>query len=166
MGTIPQAEVGLLAAATPVLLAHEGERLHVYEDIYGIPTIGVGFNLARADAPALLQRCGANYQRVVGGLDDLTEAQSHWLLQYCAIEVVEWLTQVFPAFSRFTQPRQIALLDMGFNLGETKFHGFKQMVSCILGGDWAGAADQALHSQWALEVPTRAAYDVGLLRAG
>ena len=133
----------------------------MYEDIFGNPTVGVGFLLTRADAPALLQRCGANYQRVVGGLDDLTEAQSRWLLQYCAIEVVEWLTQIFPLFNAFTQPRQVALLDMGFNLGETKFRGFKEMIACILAGDWAGAADQALHSHWAAEVPSRAAYDIG-----
>lgn len=166
MGTLPQTEVGLLAAATPVLLAHEGERLRAYEDIYGNPTIGVGFNLTRADASALCQQCGANYQRLLGGLDDLTQAQSRWLLRYCEIEVIQWIAQLFPAFNSFTQPRQIALLDLGFNLGQTKFRGFREMIGCILTGDWAGAASQAEHSQWASEVPSRAAYDVGLLRAG
>lgn len=166
MGTLPQTEVGLLAAATPVLLAHEGERLRAYEDIYGNPTVGVGFNLTRADAAALLQQCGANYQRVVGGLDDLTVAQSRCLLQQSAIGVIEWLVQVFPAFNSFTQPRQIALLDMGFNLGETKFRGFREMIGCVLAGDWPGAAAQALHSQWASEVPSRANYDAALLREG
>ncbi len=166
MGTIPQIETGLLAAVTPVLIDHEGERLHVYDDIYGNPTIGVGFNLTRPDAPALLGQCGANYQRIVGGLDDLTQAQSRWLLQQCVIGVVEWLAPIFPHFWSFTQPRKVALLDMGYNLGEPKFRGFKEMIGCILAGDWAGAAYQAMHSQWATEVPSRAEYDIGLLREG
>jgi GH24 family phage-related lysozyme (muramidase) len=166
MGTLAQTEAGLLAAVTPVLLDHEGERLHVYDDIFGNPTIGVGFLMTRPDAQALCQQCGANYQRLLGGLDDLTQAQSRWLLQQSAIGVIEWLAQVFPKFNTFTQPRQVALLDMGYNLGELKFRGFKQMVGCILAGDWAGAADQALHSTWALEVPGRADYDAGLLRTG
>ena len=166
MGTLAQAEAGLLAAVTPVLLMHEEERFHVYDDIYGIPSIGVGFNLTRADAPSLCEQCGANYQRLLGGLDVLTPTQSRWLLRFCEIEVIQWLTQIFPDFTRFTQPRQVALVDMGFNLGETKFRGFKEMIGCIIAGDWAGAASQAMHSQWATEVPSRAEYDVGLLRAG
>ena len=166
MGALAQAEAGLLAAVTPVLLMHEDERFHVYDDIYGNPTIGVGFNLTRVDAPSLCQQCGADYQRLLGGLDVLTQAQSRWLLRQSAIGVVEWLAQVFPGFASFTRSRQIALLDMGFNLGETKFRGFKEMIGCIIAGDWAGAASQAMHSQWATEGPSRAEYDVGLLRAG
>ena len=66
MGTIAQAEAGLLAAVTPVLLMHEEEQFHVYDDIYGNPTIGVGFLMTRPDAPALCQQCGADYQRLLG----------------------------------------------------------------------------------------------------
>lgn len=157
-------EPGLLSSVIPVLIEHEGERLKVYSDIYGIPTIGVGFNLMRSDAPNLCKQCGANYQRLLGGLDALTKAQSRCLLQKSAIDVIEWLVKLFPAFWSYAQPRQIALVDMGFNLGETKFRGFKQMISCILSGNWAGAAANALHSKWASEVPTRAEYDARLLK--
>ena len=80
--------------------------------------------------------------------------------------MIQWLAQLFPEFTRYTQPRQVALVDMGYELGETKFRGFGEMISCILAGDWAGAADQALHSRWAHEVPGRADYDAGLLRTG
>ena len=156
-------EPGLLSAVTPVLIEHEGEQLRVYEDEFGIPTIGVGFNLTRADAPMLCKQCGANYQRLLGGLDELTEAQSRYLLQQTTIDVIEWLVEFFPLFWSYTQSRQIGLVDMGYNLGQTKFSGFKKMIGCILAGDWAGAANQALHSTWASEVPTRAAYDAALL---
>lgn len=161
-----QQEVGLISALIPVLIDHEGERMKVYEDIFGIPTIGVGFNLTRSDAASLCQQCGANLQRLIGGLDELTIAQSRFLLQYCAIEVIEWQAHLFPQFWTYSMPRKIALVDMGFEMGETKFRGFRQMISCILAGDWNGAAAQAMHSQWAVQVPSRASYDVGLLRAG
>ena len=156
-------EPGLLSVLTPVLREHEGESLRVYPEIYGIPTIGVGFNLTRADAPMLCKQCGANYQRLLGGLDELTPAQSNYLLQQSAIDVIEWLVELFPLFWSYSQSRQIALGDMGFNLGQPKFYGFKKMITCILAGDWTGAANQALHSTWASEVPTRAAYDAALL---
>lgn len=159
-------EPGLLATVTPVLIEHEGERFKVYKDQFGNPTIGVGFNLNRKDAPALCKQCGANYQRLLAGLDELTQEQSRFLLQQCEIEVIGWLVTFFPLFWGFTQPRQIALLDMGFELGEGKFRGFKQMIACIMAADWSGAANQALHSEWASEVPERAAYDANLLREG
>ena len=159
-------EPGLLTAATPVLIGHEGERFRVYPDEFGNPTIGVGFNLRRKDAPALCAQCGANYQRLLSGLDELTEAQSRFLLQQSIIDVLEWLVPAFPLFWGYSQPRQVALVDMGFNLGDGKFRGFKQMIACILTGDWTGAANQALDSEWASEVPVRAEYDAGLLREG
>ena len=156
-------EPGLLTAVTPVLIDHEGERLAVYKDTLGIPTIGVGFNLTRPDAAALCQQCGADYQRLLDGLDELTIGQSRFLLQQVTIEVIEWMAGMFPLFWSYSQPRQMALVDMGFNLGETKFRRFKKMISCILGNDWRGAANQALHSTWADQVPSRANDDAVLM---
>lgn len=169
-------EVGLIAAITPVLLGHEGEKLHVYKDSLGIPTVGVGVALMQQGsdgkllpshyAQVLCARVGVTYSAILSGDQDLTSEQSRTLLSLCIIDVVEWETILFPRFDGFTQPRQVALVDMGFELGETRFRGFKQMIACILAGNWWSAADQAIHSKWASEVPTRAAYDAGLLRAG
>ncbi len=132
MDAIAPAEAGLIEAVTPVLIHNEDEKLHVYEDIYGNPTIGVGFNLTRPDAQALCEQCGANLQRLIAGLDDLTQVQSRYLLTQCIIQVVEWMVIIFPNFWMFTQPRQIALVDQGFNLGESKFRDFKQQIAHIL----------------------------------
>jgi len=167
-------EPGLLSAATPVIIGHEGERMRVYRDDLGVPTVGVGlalmyknprgFLMNSAYAKGLCERCGVDYFAVLRGRAELTYDQSRQLLDLCIIDVIEWLVTIFPAFWTYSQPRQIALVDMGFNLGETKFRGFHEMIQCILAGDWAGAAAQALHSKWATEVPTRAEYDTGLLR--
>jgi len=51
----------------------EGEESCVYNDSLGIPTIGIGFNLERSDAPALIAGLGLDYDSVLDGstcLDD------------------------------------------------------------------------------------------------
>jgi GH24 family phage-related lysozyme (muramidase) len=169
-------ETGLFAAVIPVLLRHEGEKLHVYPDSLGIPTVGVGLALMYKDAngnlvpspyaQSLCRRCDVDYEDVLAGKVDITKAQSRHLLSLCIIDVMNWLTVLFPLFGTYTQPRQIGLVDMGFELGESKFRGFKETISCILAGNWVLASENALHSAWASEVPGRAEYDAGLLRAG
>jgi GH24 family phage-related lysozyme (muramidase) len=168
-------EPNLISAVSPLLISHEGERLKVYTDTEGIPTIGVGLALMQKNANGLYQspyaralckRCGVDYLGVISGNVDLTLDQSRHLLALCIIDVIEWLVILFPAFWTYSQPRQIALIDLGFNLGETHFRGFKEMVSCILAGNWAGAAHEALHSDAATKLPARYTYDAGLLGEG
>lgn len=168
-------EEGLISAVTPVLIDHEGERLKVYRDSLGISTIGVGLALMQQGTHGLIpstyakgicSQLGLDYDGLLNGSVALTHEQSRNILSRCIIDVVEWITKLFPAFWTYTQRRQIALVDMGFNMGENKFRGFKQTISCILAGDWDGAASQALHSRWASEVPSRAESDAERLRQG
>lgn len=156
----------ILDAAEPVIALHEGYREHVYDDIYGIPTIGVGFNLNDTDARQLCAGCEADYDRLVGGLDDLTPKQSHYLYAQKAMDVLEFLTQIFPEYPIYVRNRQIALLDMGYNLGEPRFREFKQMIASILRGDWKSASRNALDSIWARQVGTRAVQDAHWLLDG
>jgi GH24 family phage-related lysozyme (muramidase) len=167
---------GLLASVTPVLIRHEGERFSVYDDTEGIPTIGVGLALMSKAADGALvpsqyaenlcSRCGVIYPHILAGVAGLTQVQSRCLLNYCIIDVIEWLTRLFPSFWSYSQPRQIAMVDIGFNLGQTKFRGFKEMIRYILAENWEGAAQEALHSKAAAELPSRYEYDAGLLRNG
>jgi LysM repeat protein len=46
-----------LAPFMDILRAEEGFRTKVYKDTKGIPTIGVGFNLTRSDAPEVFRQC-------------------------------------------------------------------------------------------------------------
>lgn len=52
----PQEE-DALAPYLEMLKAEEGVRTKVYKDTKGIPTIGVGFNLTRSDAPKVFRQC-------------------------------------------------------------------------------------------------------------
>jgi GH24 family phage-related lysozyme (muramidase) len=92
-------------------------------------------------------------------LDELTEAQSRYLLQQTTIDVIEWLVEIFPLFWSYSQPRQVALIDLGFNVGQGSFIRFKLMISAILQGNWAEASRQMLHSEWASQVGQRAIQD-------
>ena len=157
---------GLITAAQPVITRHEGRETKVYRDSLGIPTIGVGFNLLRPDAREICEGCGADYDALLAGTAILTAAQLDWIYRECAIEALEWLVLLFPAFFSYEQKRQIALLDMGFNLGKTRFLGFRLMISAILAGDWEAASREALHSEWASEVHGRADEDAGWLALG
>lgn len=165
MGATQQQE-GLLTAAQPVIYRHEGLEFKVYPDEKGIPTIAAGFNLLDPDARTLCEGCGADYDALLAGTAELTESQCTYLYQQLALDALEWLTLLFPAFFTYTLNRQIALLDMGYNLGETRFRDFKMMISAILEGNWAEAAAQARNSEWATEVGERAIQDESWLAGG
>lgn len=156
----------LLTAAKPHIVLGEDDLLHVYYDTRGIPTIGVGINMLVADVPALCQKCGADYNALLNGTADLTPEQDHFLYEQKAIQTIEWLSRLFPAYFTYSLPREIALLDMGYNLGEPKFRGFRMMISAILQGDWAQASEQAIRSEWDREVGARAHRDAEALANG
>jgi len=66
------------------------------------------------------------------------------------------IISIFPYFSGFSKSRQDALLDMIFNLGKTRFLGFKKMIAAIKNDDWKEAKIQAMDSTWATRVGYRA----------
>jgi hypothetical protein len=59
-------------------------------------------------------------------------------------------------FGTLNQARQCALVDLMFNIGATKFRGFKRMIAALEQGDYAAAAGQLRSSAWASQVqPSR-----------
>ncbi|MEW6505533.1 MAG: glycoside hydrolase family protein [Chloroflexota bacterium] len=63
------------------------------------------------------------------------------------------------------QNRRGVLIDMAFNLGEGLFK-FRRMIDALRRGDYEGAAQHMLDSQWAKQVGARARELAGLMRAG
>ncbi len=51
-----------------------------------------------------------------------------------------------PYWNNLNEDRQIALLDMYFNMGAAKFFQFKSMISAIRAGNWTEAANQVEYS--------------------
>jgi lysozyme len=56
----------------------------------------------------------------------------------------------------FTAARYNALVSMAFNLGRGGMRRFTNMSAAIACNDWELAADEALNSVWARQVPARA----------
>lgn len=66
-----------LAPYMEVLKGEEGFRTKMYKDTKGIPTIGVGFNLSRPDAPEVFKQCfGGQCEDVLARAKDLNRGMS------------------------------------------------------------------------------------------
>lgn len=125
---------------------NEGFRSRPYHCTAGKLTIGFGRNL-----------------------DDvgLSEGEAEFLLRHDLSRAEEDVVRVFgQAFDRFTRARQIALVDMMFNLGKTRFLGFRRMIEAIRAGDWGRAAEEAVDSRWYRQVGDRGVRVVQMLRGG
>ena len=137
------------------LVKHEGKRNHVYKDTEGHPTIGVGFNLDRGDAKTKIEALGLDYAKVKAGTQDLTDAQVYQLLDGDMDTAIVDSKSVFPKFADLSDVRQRVIADMMFNLGKSKFLGFKKMIEAVNAGDFAKAADEMKDSAWYRQVGQR-----------
>lgn len=123
---------------------NEGRKAHPYHDQVGKLTIGVGRNLTD------------------NGLDD---QEIDFLLNNDIEDARRFLTS-YPWFIKLAWPRQMALIDMVFNLGPAAFGRFKTMLRYLAEGNYDAAADEIGNSLWARQVPARAYRDEQQLRTG
>lgn len=126
------------------LIDHEGYRRYPYYDTEGKLTIGVGHNLEEPMSEAAIGLLL---------LGDIKRAEAD-------------LDAVLPIWRQFEEARRLALVDMMFNLGRSRFLTFEQMIACIKAGDWSGAAREALDSKWRRQVKRRAVRVARMLRDG
>ncbi|MEE6258102.1 glycoside hydrolase family protein [Plantactinospora sonchi] len=138
----------------------------VYVDTMGHPTVGVGFNLDRADARALLTKVGANYDAVRAGTQSLTPHQIATLFEADFMAATATVQRYIYNFDSLTSSRQAVLIDMAFNLGPAGFKGFRNMINAVNVGNWEAAARAMSQSLWATQVGTRAVQDIKLMRQG
>lgn len=118
-----------------LLKIHEGVKLNPYTDTVGKLTIGIGRNLIDVG----ISKGEAEYLA-------LNDISYHY----------EYLYKNYPWFKELDEVRQIALVDMQFNLGAVGFSKFKNMISALEKKNYAAAAFYALESKWADQVGKRA----------
>lgn len=132
------------AALRAQLREHEGVRLFPYTDTVGKMTIGCGRNLT--DNGISQATCDQMLDEDIGhALDGL---------------------HTFSWFSELDDVRQRALIDLAFNVGLTRLHGFRLMLAAIESGDYEEAAKQMLTSRWASQVGQRAVRLAGMMASG
>ncbi len=121
----------------------EGLNLESYIDTNGHVTIGWGRNLENGirldEAEVMFQN---DFKQTVAELKEC-----------------DWYLMQPPGV-------QNALINMNFNLGIEKLHGFKKMIAALKLKDYTLAALEALDSRWALQVHKRANDIAVMIRAG
>jgi lysozyme len=111
----------------------EGLKLETYVDTTGHLTVGWGRNLQngiRLDEAELMFQ------------NDLAQTVNELLQQ--------------PWYGSLPHNVQNALINMNFNLGITKLLEFKDMITALEHKNYRAAAQAALNSLWAKQVPNRA----------
>ncbi len=122
----------------------EGKRSKPYKDSVGILTIGVGRNLEKG----------------------LSEDEIALLLQNDIAEADAAARKVFPAFDSLTEPRKAVLVNLAFNLGQTRLAAFVNTLGAIADGRYDDAAQGMLNSKWADQVGARAQRLSKIMREG
>lgn len=126
---------------------HEGVETHAYKCSQNKTTIGVGRNIDPD-----------------GGIG-LSEAEIDYLLNNDINRCIGELSG-FVWFPDLNQERQNAIIDMVFNLGITRFKGFKNAIDAMAKSDFDTAADEFYDSRWAKQVGNRAIEICEMIRKG
>ena len=127
------------------LIRNESLRLYPYVDTVGKITIGVGRNLSDKG---------------------LSSAEAMMLLDHDVDEVITDLAGSFPWFCDLDSVRQRVLCDMRFNLGPSRFRGFKRMLRALGEKDYPKAAAAMRDSLWFLQTKTRGVRLVKMMLTG
>ena len=117
------------------LIVDERLRLSPYLCSAGKLTIGVGRNL-----------------------DDvgITEEEAMYLLENDIGKSIAELRRNYPWFDGLDTVRQEVLINMHFNLGQTRLAGFRKFLAALARRDYATAAVEMMDSAWSKQVGDRA----------
>ena len=130
-----------------MLKRHEGVRSHVYLCSAGYETIGVGRNISNTG---------------MGLFDDEVD----YLLENDIARVIKELSSEYPWFNNLDDVRKDAMIDISFNLGATRFRGFKNALSAMESADYTLAAKEFLDSKWSRDVKGRSHELASMIETG
>jgi len=128
-----------------LLLNHEGYRQFPYFDTTGHETVGIGRNLTTSG---------------------ISIPEAYYLLSEDIHYFEVKLNESLKFFSELNENRQIALIDMCFNLGIHGFLAFKGMIIALEANDFERAAWEMLNSKWSSQVGDRAKVLADIVRTG
>jgi lysozyme len=131
-----------------MLKRHEGVESHAYKCSENKITIGVGRNVDKS-----------------GGLG-LSDDEVDYLLQNDIDRVSRELDSEYEWFAGLDDVRRDAMIDISFNLGQTRLRAFKNALAGMARGDWRAAADEFMDSRWSKQVGNRAKTLTEMIRTG
>jgi len=130
-----------------MLKRHEGVRSKVYMCSAGYETIGVGRNIAES------------------GLG-LSDDEIEYLLANDIRRVREELDETYFWFAALNEARKDAMIDISFNLGQTRLRGFVKAIEAMSREQFDIAADEFMDSRWSQQVGDRAVEVTEMIRTG
>lgn len=121
-----------------LLEKHEGRKYKLYPDTAKPPkwTIGVGWNVTDNPLPPHIAQYLAEHGKITDEMIDQLLAISIKIARSACEDL-------FPAFDTFSETRQMALIDLLFNMGKFRVnHKFPAFCHNVNIEDWQGAADE------------------------
>jgi lysozyme len=128
-----------------MLALHEGVILKPYLCTAGKTTIGIGRNL-----------------------DDvgITREEADMMLDHDIDRCIAELDRSVPRWRTHNEVRQNVLIELVFNLGISRFLGFRRMLAALAASDYATAAKEMKDSRWYTQVGKRAVTLCEMMRTG
>ena len=133
---------------TEMLKRHEGVKTHAYKCSASKITVGVGRNIDPE-----------------GGLG-LSETEINYLLQNDIDRIMRELDFQYDWFHNLNEARKDAMIDISFNLGQTRLRKFEKALTAMSKGEWDTAADEFMDSKWSKQVGNRAKELTDIIRSG
>ncbi len=126
----------------------EGFSAKVYKD-RGSMSIGYGHSISENPLPKdLLKRLSDNGKTFGTAPLTMDVTTARHLLKRDIGYFYKAAEKRVPHFEKLSVNRQEALVEMMFNLGETRFRGFKKMLKALDNKDYKKAFDEILDSKW------------------
>ena len=131
-----------------MLKRHEGVKTHAYKDHLGYVTVGVG-------------RC-LDENVGLGLADD----EIDYLLQNDIDRCRKELDTEYEWFDDLDSVRQEALIDLSFNVGQTRLRGFVKALGHMAESNFEEAGNEFYDSKWATQVGDRALEVCQMIKSG
>jgi len=125
--------------------ADEGEVLEVYEDHLGYPTMGVGHLVTEKDE---------EFGEPIG--TPITAERSRELFDTDIEYAIEGCEMLYGQWHNWPEEVQLIMVNMCFNLGQTRLAKFVTMKNMLSQGKWKEAAVEGRDSLWYRQVTNRA----------
>jgi lysozyme len=139
------------------LTGDEGRKQKPYYDSKNLLSIGVGHNLEDEPLPSMIQE-------FLDRNGYITDTMIDVLLDRDLRQAEKDCYRIFSNWPRIPVEIQRVLLNMSFNMGYDRFHGFHKLDACAEAGDWPGVVREMKDSKWYREdVPKRAKRLVALV---
>ena len=130
-----------------------------------VPTIGIGYNLNRAEAKSQIESFGLDYNKVRKGEQSLTDQQVNLLYRNDIQKAIQDAKSFLPNFDSQPSTVKTILTDMSFNMGLTRLSTFKNFRKALMAYDFEKAAQEMENSNWSTQVKSRSTRLIAMMRS-